>query len=278
MGGEHFSSATGRDLDKQKDAYVRFRWETKRRMKRPKQTILEKEKILENKEIADWVGRQYPKHVKTCVCCQQPEAWPLLRVEFYNWEAPNTEHEVFAHQECLKKLAVGTVLEGLRLMGKNPTFLPVLNCLSADKCAVFSKSNDFRNCQHIVLRFDEVREDNKDGTISFHMSPILFCKRAHPGEASLEAEAETWWNVEDAGLVLMTQRLTEVLSTPQSRARIEIVKAQHPELVGLVKKGLEENSGLFGLVSPQALILAHMIVEPSAEETWNSVTEGNDYY
>lgn len=280
MTGEHFSSSTGKDLDKQKDAYVRFRWETKKGEKRPKQTILEKEKVLEYKEMADWLERQQPKSSGSCVCCQKPAAWPLLKFEFYNWEAADTETEVFAHEECLKTMwpKISAVFEGLRLLGKNPTVFLELNCLSADKCGFFNKSSDFRNCQHIALRFDQVHEDNHDGTISVHMSPILFCKRTHPGEFYLETEEETWWNVEEAGLVLMAKRITESFNSPQIQAQIKMYKQQNPGMIAELRRLIAENAAIFSLISPQAMFFTELLAEPTPEEKWETIQEGNDYY
>jgi len=117
MGGEHFSSATGKDLDKEKDAYVRFRWETKKGEKRPKQTILEREKIQENKDLSDWIEQNYLKHPERCVCCLKKEAFPLLRFEVYNWKRPKSEEGFFAHYECLQTAwsKLWATCEGLRL-------------------------------------------------------------------------------------------------------------------------------------------------------------------
>lgn len=278
MTGEHFSSSTGKDLDKKKDAYVRLRWETKKGEKRPKQTILEREKIEENKNLADYLTRHYSSVANKCVCCQKPACWPLVRFEFYNWEKPETESEVFAHDECLKKMAIGSVIEGLRLMGKNPTFSPELACLSSAKCRFFSKSEDFRNCRHIVLRFDVKHEDNPDATHSTHMRPILFCKRAHPGEAFLETEEETWWNVEDAGLVLMAKRLTDRLNAPEIRTQIATIKKENPAIIAQIKRALELDPSVFALFPPSFSFVVQALVEPTPEENWEMIQEGNDCY
>jgi hypothetical protein len=276
--GEHFSSATGTKLDKKKDAYIRFSWETRKKEKHPKQTVLEKEKVAENKELVDFLERHRCRNEESCVMCQKPEAWPLLRVEFYNWVEPNTEKEVFIHDECLKKIAIGSVLEGLRLLGKNPTFLLELNCLSISKCAFFSEGNDFRNCQHIALRFDETEVFNEDGTLDVGMAPQLYCKRSHPGTFFLESESEMYWNIEKAGLAVMAKRLTDTLNTAQIQAQIELAKKENPMLVQEIKRQISQNTDLLGLFSPGAMFILSKIVEPTPEERWAKIQEGNDYY
>jgi len=278
MTGEHFSSATGKELEKSKDAYVRFRWETKKGGKRPKQTILEREKIKESKILDAFLNSHFTDDPSKCICCHESKRWPLLMFEFYNWEKKATERELFAHIGCLEKVRMGQLFEGLRLIGKNPILQIELNCLSADKCGFFEKSSDFRNCQHIVLRFDSIHEDNHDGTVFVHMAPLLFCKRAHPGEFFLEAEEETWYNVEDVGLALMGKRLTESLNIPQIREQIEAYKKQNPHIITEIKRLLAENPGIFTLISPQATFLAQLMATQTPEESWEIIREGNDYY
>jgi len=129
-----------------------------------------------------------------------------------------------------------------------------------------------------VLRFDEVKEDNHDGTLTVSMAPILFCKRAHPGEAILEPEEDTWFNVEDAGLVLMAKRITESMNTPALKMQIQALKAQHPTLINEIKRAIDLNPDVFGLLSPQMAFLTQMILNPSPEEMWENLTDGNDYY
>lgn len=262
MGGEHFTSDTGKDLEKTKDVYVRFRWETKKKEKRPRQTILEKKKIDENKDLSDWLAREYHKSANSCVLCQEAAKWPLIRVEFYNWEKEKTESEIFVHEGCLKNMwpKMASLIEGLRLMGKNPTFLPQLDCTSAAKCGFVSKSNDFRNCEHIALRFEVIHENNSDGTVTVHMAPVLYCKRAHPGEVSLPTEAETYWNVEDAGLTLMVSRMTESLHTPGMKAAIEAIRKQNPALVEQVRKGLADNPFFYSMLTPGAMLLVEALI------------------
>jgi hypothetical protein len=280
MGGEHFSSATGEDLDKKKDAYVRFRWETKKGEKRPKQTILERAKVLENMEFGMWVEEQYPKKSDVCVCCRKPPAWPLLQFEFYNWKAANTEKEVFAHVECIKTMwpKMASALDALRLLGKNPLFQIQLNCLSILKCRFTKKATDFRNCQHVVLRFDQVHEDNHDGTVSVHMRPVLYCKRAHPGEYFLETEDETWWNVQEAGMAVMVNRVAEMFNTLQGHVDIQAFKAQNSTLIAELRRMSVANNPLFTLLSPQFSIIASLLMEPTPEEDWEEIQKGNDVY
>ena len=288
MGGEHFSSSTGKDLDKQKNPYVRFRWETKKGEKRPKQTILEQRKTEENKELATYLRRCYgepdrflegvEKEVTKCVVCQEPESWPLLRFEFYNWEKAGTEREAFTHDECLKNAGVASLFEGLRLMGKNPTVFLELNCKSFDKCGFFSPAHDFRNCGHIVLRFDEVKRDEGGGMVEIEMSPMLYCKRAHPGEFYLETEEESYWNIENAGLALMGKRLVESLKTPALQAQIEIAKKQNPEFIQGLRKILAENPSSLMLSGFTATLFAQALAEKTVEEKWEEIQEGNDYY
>jgi hypothetical protein len=279
MGGEHFDSTNGKSLDKKKDTYVRFRWETKKNEKRPKQTILSKEKILENKIILwKWLGIQQIKKTDICVLCGEVEDWPLVRFEFYNFDVANTESSVFAHEKCLKKAKINDVIEGLRLMGKNPTFLLQLNCLSIDKCLFHKPAKGLRNCEHTVLRFDTVTEDNKDGTHSVNMRAVLYCKRAHPGEFYLETEEDTYWNVQEAGLAVMAQRYTELLNNVARSQDIQRFKMQNSGLIAEVRRMIAAGNPMLSLLSPQALAFMDIVAGPTTEEEWEIIQQGNDVY
>jgi len=281
MTGEHFSSATGKDLDKKKDPYVRFKWEDKKRVKKAVATILEKEKIVKDVDLSKTLGDYYGGVPDLCVLCGEDEAWPLVRFEFYNWEKPNTEKEVFVHTRCVMDIRFKAKLDTLRMLGKNPVFMLELNCLAVDKCSFFSKSNDFRNCQHIVLRFEETTSRNLDGSVNISMAPLLHCKRAHPGQFFLETEADTWWNIQEAGLALIAKNMVEMLETPEAKAKLEELKKQFPEYVEGLRKLIRENPLGFAYGTAFASIAETYILkeEKTYEEMWDElVKNGNDYY
>jgi len=280
MTGEHFSSATGKELVKTKDPYVRFKWEDKKRVKKAVATILEKEKILRDAVLQKVLEGFYGCSPSVCVLCTNDVDWPLVRFEFYNWEKPNTEKEVFVHTKCLTDEAFKAKLDTLRTLGKNPTFMLELNCLAVDQCAFFSKSGDFRNCQHIVLRFEETTSKNLDGSVNISMAPLLHCKRAHPGQFFLETEKETWWNIQEAGLALMAKNICEILESPQAQAQLEVLKKQHPQYIEGLRKLIRENpTGVAYATAFGALLETYILKEKTYEEMWDElVKNGNDYY
>ena len=278
MTGEHFSSATGKELDKHKDPYVRFKWEEKRRVRKAVATVLEKEKIVKDVILSKTLESYYGRNPKLCVACAEDPEWPLVLFEFYNWEKPNTEKEVFVHVKCLEGQLIKEKLDALKMFGKNPTFNIELNCLSVEKCGFFSKASDFRNCQHMVLRFEEETEHNLDGNVSIHMNPLLYCKRAHPGHFSLETEADTWWNIQEAGLALLAKSLVEQLESPEAKAQLEALKRDHPLYVDGLRKLIRENPSGFVYASAFGAIMEKYILEKTPEELWDEVLQGNDYY
>lgn len=278
MTGEHFSSATGKELDKTKDPYVRFRWEEKRRVKKPIATVMEKEKIVKDAVLLKVLEGFYGCSPNVCVLCTNDAEWPLVRFEFYNWEKPNTEKEVFVHIKCLRDEAFKAKLDTLKTLGKNPTFLLELNCLAVDRCGFVSKASDFRNCEHIVLRFEEETEHNLDGTVSIHMSPLLHCKRAHPGQFFLETEADTWWNIQQAGLALLAKNMVEQLDSPEGKAAFENLRKQQPLFVEGLRKLIRENPTGFAYATAFGAIAETYILEKTPEETWEEIVQGNDYY
>lgn len=279
MTGEHFSSATGKELDKKKDPYVRFKWEGKKRVKKAVATILEKEKIVKDMDLSKMLEDYYGGVEDLCVICGFDPEWPLVRFEFYNWKKAKTEKETFAHIKCLEDKPIKAKLDTLRMLGKNPIFNIALNCLSVEKCGFFSKASDFRNCEHIVLRFEEETEHNPDGMVSIHMRPLLYCKRAHPGQFSLETEADTWWNIEHAGLALIAKRITEALESPEAKAAFEALKKQHPLLVEGLRKIIRENPIGFAQATAFGAIAETYILEKTPLEIWETeILTGNDYY
>jgi hypothetical protein len=92
------------------------------------------------------------------------------------------------------------------------------------------------------------------------MTPLLYCKRAHPGEHSLETEEDTWWNVEDAGLVRMTDRIAKSINTPQTKAVIDNYKKSCPQVLFEIKKMLTRNPNMLSLLAPQVAVLADLIL------------------
>jgi len=281
MTGEHFSSATGKDLDKKKDSYVRFRWEDKKRVKKAVATILEKEKIVKDVNLSKTLEDYYGRLKDQCAICAKAPAWPLVRFEFYNWEKPKTEEETFVHEKCLEGQPIKAKLDTLRMLGKNPIFMLELNCLAVDKCAFFSESEDFRNCRHIVLRFEENTSRNLDGSVNISMAPLLHCKRAHPGQFFLETEAETWWNIKEAGLALIAKNMVDVLESPEVKAQLEKLKKQYPEYVEGLRKIIRENPLGFAYGTAFGAIAEDYILkeEKTYEEMWDElVKNGNDYY
>jgi len=284
MTGEHFSSATGKELDKKKDAYVRFRWEEKKRVKKVITTVLERETIAKDAVLSKTLESYYGRNPKLCVACADEAEWPLIRFEFYNWEKSNTEKEVFAHVKCLEGQPIKAKLDTLRTLGKNPTFNIELNCLSVEKCALFSKASDFRNCAHIVLRFEEETERNEDGSVNINMNPVLHCKRAHPGQFSLESEADCFWNIQNAGVALLAKNIADQLETPEAKAQLEALKKQNPLYFEAMRKLIRENPTDFVHASAFGAILSHYIMEETPEEKtyeelWDElVNNGNDYY
>jgi hypothetical protein len=278
LGGEHFSSSTGKDLDKLKDSYVRFRWMPRKNEKRPKQTVIEKESILGNIELTKFLERHMDKDETLCAVCDKPYAWPMIEIEFYNWTKPETEKKMSVHEDCLKRMAVGSIIEGFRLMGKNPTFLIELNCLSIDKCGFASEASDFRNCEHITLRFEETKRDMPDGEVEIGMSPLLYCKRAHPGEYFIEPEENTYWNIESAGLALMGKRIMEQLKTPEAQAQIQAMKNQNPEFIEGLRKLLSNNPATVIAAGIGSVFFAEAITAKTPEELWKEADQGNDIY
>jgi len=276
--GEHFSSATGKSLDKGKDPYVRFRWREKK-FKRGLATVLERSKLQEDKEL--WaVLEDYYKRGKSgfCVVCGKEETLPCVNLEFYNWEKPGIEIVCVAHDECLKGKLIKAKLDAFKLLGKNPTFNIELNCLSVEKCGLFSKASDFRNCEHIVLRFEEIVENNGDGSVTIKMSPLLHCKRAHPGEFFLEAEADTWWNIQNAGLALLAKRITEQLETPEVQGQLNQLKKEQPDLVEAYRKLIREQPINFAYSVSLWNLTERLILQKTPDEIWDEVVQGNDYY
>lgn len=276
--GEHFSSATGKELDKKFHPYVRFRWEDTKQVRRATATILEKEKIVADGDLSKELEGYYGCLPKVCVICAMDRDWPLVRFEFYNWKKPDTEKDVFAHVRCLEGRPIGAKLDTLKTFGKNPTFIIELNCLSIEKCARFSKASDFRNCEHIVLRFEEIVENNGDGSVTITMSPLLHCKRAHPGEFFLEAEKDTFWNVEDAGLALLAKRIQEQLETPEVQGQLNVLRKQHPELVEAYRKLIREQPVNFAHSAALYQLYDRIILAKTPDELWDEVVQGNDYY
>lgn len=274
MTGEHFSSATGKELDKSKDVYIRIRWEEKYKQQKPVQTVLEIERVQKDVDLSKMLERFSKSTEDACTFCGNEPTWPLIEFELYNYPEPNTEKTIFAHEKCLDGKIIKIKLETLKLLGKNPTFNIELNCLSVGSCSFFSKGDDFRNCSHITFRFEEIEENNQDGTVTVAMSPNLYCKRAHPGRFFLESEADIWWNVEAAGQILTAKRVEDSLNTPEVQAELSRLQKQHPELIDACKK--------FQETSPLAALSIQLVVNKFIEQTWKKVwaqiQEGNDYY
>lgn len=278
MTGEHFSSATGKELDKKKDPYVRFRWRDQKK-KGGLATVLEREKLSEDKELSAAL-EDYYKHGKSglCLFCGEKESLPSVNFEFYNWEKPRTEIVCVAHLGCLEGKPIKSKLDALKLLGKNPTFNLELNCLAVEKCGFFSKASDFRNCEHIVLRFEEETEHNQDGSVSIHMSPLLHCKRAHPGQFFLETETDTWWNIQQAGLALIAKNMLEMLESPEGKAQLENLKRQHPLLVEGFRKVIRENPTGFAYATAFGAVIQQCLLDKTPQELWDEIVQGNDYY
>jgi len=236
--GEHFSSVTGKQLVKDRDAYVRFRWEEKRR--KAVATILEKAKIMEDVDLHAELEEFFGRGVKDkCLFCAGKETYPLVRFEFYNWEQPKTEEEKFAHSKCLHG-EIRLKLDALRLVGKNPVFNVAITCLSVEQCPLFMKSASLtRNCEHIAFKFDvkegsfleEGREMKK-----LDFAPVLYCKRAHPGLLALPSEAELDWNVERTGLAIFLSQIEQIVDRPEFKTAWEQMKQNNPQAAELAEK------------------------------------------
>jgi len=207
--GEHWESETGKELDKKKDQYVRLQWFE------PKQkiitTIITKDGLARDPDmettLLHWRSKLAEKPEKgTCVLSKKKIGIKdkYIHVEFYNWEKPKTEEEVDVAFETIRNDQIRFKLDALKTLGKNPTFLPTIQCGSFQVCKSHMPTKNTRfNCGHIAFRFVVTHKTlpNKSGEMT--MAPELYCKRAHPKTLGLPSEKELNWDVATAGTAIM---------------------------------------------------------------------------
>jgi len=131
-------------------------------------------------------------------------------------------------------------LNALKVLGKNPSFLPTICCGSVENCGSFAPSDiPELNYAHIALRFETVRTEvpatpTTEKQIQLDLAPKLYCKRTHPNELGLPSEADLNWHVEEAGLALSLSQLETTLTE-----RTKIIR-DNPKLAKEAAKSFDE--------------------------------------
>lgn len=230
MTGEHWDSATGKELDKKKDQYVRIQWKTPQ--EKDIATIITKERLGRDASLEERLlhWKVVAKEVPAANCILHKDKIgkkdSFVRFEFYNWEEPETETSYDVCIRCIMNDAMKIKLDALKTLGKNPFFTPKIACSSTSICPSFasSKSQNF-NCTHIALKFETIIRKLKKGGAKVDLSPLLYCKRAHPAELILPSEKDVDWNVSLAGSAILLSNMTENLK----RAKKQI--KQNPGLI-----------------------------------------------
>lgn len=217
MTGEHWDSKTGQELDKKKDQYVRIQWVV------PKEkvitTIITKEGLARDPTLEHDLLRWYATATKEkvaglCVISKKPIGIKdvYIHFEFYNWEKPKTELEFDVAFDTIRNDMIRAKLDTLKTLGKNPTFLPTINCGSFGNCGSRKPSTMKQfNCGHIALRFSVIYRHiaGKGGKIN--IAPQLYCKRAHPQILGLPTEKDLNWDVATAGTAITLQNIENTL-------------------------------------------------------------------
>lgn len=230
--GEHWDSKTGQELDKKKDQYVRIQWVV------PKEktitTIITKEGLardptLEN-DLLRWYATATKEKIKegSCVISKIPIGIKdvYIHFEFYNWEKPKTERDFDVAFNTIRNDLVRAKLDTLKTLGKNPTFLPTINCDSFGICGSHKPSKLKQlNCGHIALRFSVIHRQLNDKSGKIDLAPQLYCKRAHPQILGLPTEKDINWDVATAGTAIMLSNIEQTLK----RVKTEIKK--NPKLL-----------------------------------------------
>ena len=222
--GEHWDSKTGKELDKKKDQYVRIQWIV------PKEkvitTIIMKEGLIRDPELEktllDWYATATKEKVTAgnCVLSRKPIGIKevFIHIEFYNWEKPKTEKDFDVAFNFIRNDPIRAKLDALKTLGKNPTFLPTINCGSFGVCGSRTPSNKKQfNCGHIALRFSVIYRHLKNKGGKINIGPELFCKRAHPQILGLPSEKDLDWDVATAGTAMTLQNIENTLKKAKKR-------------------------------------------------------------
>lgn len=214
MTGEHWDSATGKNLNKKKDQYIRIQWLVPK--EKTISTIITKKRLGRDPSLESILlhWKEMAKKVKARTCPLHKEAIDTKEAyyhfEFYNWEEPKTEVSYDICVKCIRNSVYKQKLDALRTLGKNPSFLPMINCASTKICASFVTSKDKAfNCRHIALKFESILHRAEKGGGKLDLAPILYCKRAHPNNLILRSEKDLDWNVGFAGTAMMLQNMSD---------------------------------------------------------------------